>query len=86
MTRDQIEERLVKVLRASALSGSTREIEMDAPLGEEGVGLDSLALVQFLVALETEYKVRLPVDFWARADQMSLSQCGDFVAGPGGHG
>lgn len=79
--REHIELRVVEILRESALNHSTRALDLDAPLGEAGIGLDSLALVQFLTALEAEYGVRLPLDFWADADRVSLRRCaGEILA------
>ena len=61
------------------MNGSTRDVDFDAPLGEHGVGVDSLGLVQFMLALETAYQLRVPVEFWARADQVSLRKCVEIV-------
>ena len=47
MNRNQVERDIVQLLRQTALSGSDREIRTLDPLGELGLGLDSLALVQF---------------------------------------
>ena len=79
MTPVDVQERLAQALRAGALSGSERHLPLDDPLGEAGLGLDSLALVQFLVAVEREFGIRVPVDVWARADLISLRDCAGIV-------
>lgn len=76
---EHIELRVVEILRENALNHSSRALDLDAPLGESGIGLDSLALVQFLTALEGEYRIRLPLDFWSGADRASLRQCAEAV-------
>lgn len=79
MNRAAVEQRVLQLLRDSALNGSTRALDIDEPMGEAGLGLDSLSLVQFLMSLETTYSVQLPVDFWADAAQRSLRHCADVV-------
>jgi len=76
---EAIEQRVVALLRESVMNHSTRDLDLDHPLGEAGLGLDSLALVQFLTAVEAEYHVRLSLDFWSRADQASLRLCAEAV-------
>lgn len=70
-----IARRLVEILRQTALEGSEREFQMTDSLGEEGLGLDSLGMVQFLTAVEKEYSVKLPVAFWSGADSTSVEDC-----------
>ncbi len=79
MAQMDVQQRLAQVLRAGALGGSERDLPLDDPLGEAGLGLDSLALVQFLVAVEREFGIRIPVDVWARADLISLRDCAGIV-------
>jgi len=79
MSGDTVGPRVIRTLRETALGGSEREISIDEPLGEAGLGLDSLALVQFLVALEKEHKISLPMEFWSRADRASIRDCIDLL-------
>ena len=79
MTREQVAERLADILRASVLDGSDRDIGSGASLGENGVGLDSLALVEFLAAVEREFNAKVPVDVWSRIDQLTLDDCAEVV-------
>lgn len=79
MNRAEVEKCILQLLRDCALNGSTRDIDIDEPMGEAGLGLDSLSLMQFLVSLEKTYSVQLPVDFWSDAAQRSLRQCADLV-------
>jgi acyl carrier protein len=77
--REAVEQRVVELVRECAMNQSTREVDLDDPLGDAGLGLDSLALVQFLTALEGAYKVQIPLEFWSRADEASLRQCADEI-------
>ena len=79
MNRAAVEQHVAQLLRDCALNGSTRDLDIDEPMGETGLGLDSLALVQFLVSLEKTYSLQLPVEFWSDAAQRSLRQCADVV-------
>jgi acyl carrier protein len=79
LTRDRVAQRLADILRASVLDGSARDIVGGASLGENGLGLDSLALVEFLTAVEKEFDTKIPVDVWSRLDQLTLDDCADAV-------
>ena len=77
MTREEVAGRLADILRASVLDGSDRDIGNGAPLGENGVGLDSLALVEFLAAVEKDFGAKIPVEVWSRIDQLTLDDCAE---------
>ena len=57
----QISKVTTKILDARGLS---RKIDLDAPLGEEGLGLDSMGRLELLRDLEGELKVTIPEDQW----------------------
>jgi thioesterase domain-containing protein/acyl carrier protein len=79
--RDEVRARLRTILRTGALDGSDRDIADDLPLGEEGIGLDSLALVDFLTSVEREFATEIPVDVWAEVARMSLDECAAVISG-----
>jgi len=76
----EVRVRLRAVLDRTVLAGSDREVPFDAPLGEEGIGLDSLALVQFLTAVEHELGTEFPFDVWSDAARLSLDDCAAALA------
>ncbi len=49
--------------------------------GELGVGLDSLALVQFVAALEKQFHVEVPDDIWTARRQLTLGDFVEIIAG-----
>lgn len=71
----EVLDRLQAVLERTVLRGSTREVRPDVPLGQEGVGLDSLALVQFLTGVEQELSAEVPLEIWADIGRLSLNDC-----------
>lgn len=79
-------ERLADLLRTTVLGDGDRDIEADAPLGGDGVGLDSLALVQFLTSIESEFGLEIPDDVWSSAAEATLDGLARLVrdAMPGG--
>jgi acyl carrier protein/GNAT superfamily N-acetyltransferase len=79
MTRSLREDELVQILRAGVLSGSDRDIPVDHPVGHLGLGLDSLALVEFVTALEKRYQIVLPDSLWIEAGQLTIRRLADFV-------
>lgn len=86
MSRGELERSVLALLRKQALSGSTREVALDEPLGE--LGLDSLGLLSFLVALEKVHDVEMPEDLWTANPRLTIANLVDLVeaAGPGAVG
>jgi len=72
-------QRLAELLRTTVIGDSDREIEANVPLGAEGVGLDSLAMVQFLTTVESEFGLEIPNDVWSSAAELSLDQLAHVV-------
>ncbi|MEW6511264.1 MAG: acyl carrier protein [Bacteroidota bacterium] len=77
-----IELSLVDLLRTQLMQGSGREIPLDAPLS--GLGLDSLALLNFLTAVEKRFGVELPDSIWAQKDDLTIRKFADLVRVGGG--
>jgi acyl carrier protein len=72
-------QRLAELLRTTVIGDSDREIEANLPLGADGVGLDSLAMVQFLTTVESEFGLAIPNDVWESAAELSLDQLAHVV-------
>lgn len=79
MNASEVEREIVEVLRRSSLRGSDRQIGLDDALGEQGLGLDSLALVEFITALENRFKVELPDEFWTEREKLSIRHCAELI-------
>ena len=55
-----IEKRVKEVLIKNALKDiDSKELDIDSPLIEYGVGLDSVATLEIVVALEEEFQIRI---------------------------
>ncbi len=55
-----VEERVKKVLIENAIKGvNPEELNEQSPLIEYGIGIDSVATLELLVALEIEFQVRV---------------------------
>lgn len=80
MSASEIEAGVISMLRRSALGGSDRDIQTSDQLGELGLGLDSLALVEFVTALENQYGIQFPDDFWVERGQLTLQHFIDVIA------
>jgi acyl carrier protein/GNAT superfamily N-acetyltransferase len=77
--REAAQEEILRLLREEVLLGSERPIPLDAPLGELGLGLDSLALVQLLSAVEAAFAIDLPDDIWVARGPLSLADLAELV-------
>jgi acyl carrier protein/GNAT superfamily N-acetyltransferase len=78
--REAAQEEILRILREEVLLGSERSIPLDAPLGELGLGLDSLGLVKLLTAVEATFAVDLPDDIWIARGPLSVADLADLVA------
>jgi acyl carrier protein/GNAT superfamily N-acetyltransferase len=80
LSRDAVEQEITRIVRDELLLGTERPIPRDKALGEVGVGLDSLALVNLLAAIEADFGVDLPDDIWTARAPLSLNDLVDVVA------
>lgn len=80
MSRAVVEQAITSIVRDELLLGSERPIPRDKPLGDAGLGLDSLALVNLLTAVEAEFGVDLPDDIWTVRGPLSVADLAEVVA------
>ncbi|HET8651168.1 MAG TPA: GNAT family N-acetyltransferase [Gaiellaceae bacterium] len=80
MSREAAQDEIVRIVRDELLLGSERPIPVDAPLGDLGVGLDSLALVKLLTAVEATFGVDVPDDVWTARGPLSVADLAEIVA------
>ena len=73
------EQEIVRIIRDELLLGSERAIPFDQPLGELGVGLDSLALVNLMTAVEAAFGVELSDDIWTERGPLSVDDLAELV-------
>lgn len=79
MTRNFSNE-IIEILRRDILRGSSRTIAAANPLGEGGVGLDSLALVELVTALENHYDIDIPEEEWIDRGRLTIDVLAEIVA------
>jgi acyl carrier protein len=77
MTADFTQE-LIGILREHGLHGSRREIS--AADSVESLGLDSLALMTFLTAVEKRFSIEIPDNFWSDKGTTSLGTLAGIVS------
>lgn len=80
MIHARLEKEVISVLRHVALGGSDREIRASDPLGEFGLGLDSLALIAFITALENRFSIEIPETIWVDRGQLSLRDLVELIS------
>jgi len=80
VTRDEAAEYVVATLRRTVWLGATeRTASLEQPLGADGLGLDSLGVVEFLSELESSLHIHFPDEFWSRGPR-TLGDIVEFVA------
>lgn len=77
--RKDVERELVDLVRDDLLGGTDRPIQLDEPLGQSGVGLDSLGVLQLVTAIEAEFGIAVPDDFLTSHGSVTLAEIVDFV-------
>lgn len=80
MRPEAAQEEILRLVREELLFGSERPIPVDEPLGELGVGLDSLALVKLLTAVEGSFGVEVPDDVWTARGPLTVADLAEIVA------
>jgi GNAT superfamily N-acetyltransferase/acyl carrier protein len=80
VSREAAQEEILRIVREELLFGSDRPIPVDAPLGDLGVGLDSLALVKLLTAVEGSLRVEVPDDVWTARGPLTVEALAEIVA------
>ncbi len=78
---DDIRSRVKKILSANILKDmDLRDLEDDTPLLDYGVGIDSVSRLEFLVALEEEFRVRLDEAEVTRDFFESVDTIADYIS------
>jgi acyl carrier protein/GNAT superfamily N-acetyltransferase len=80
VTPEATRQEILRIVREELLFGSERSIPLDEPLGELGVGLDSLALVRLLTAVEATFGIDVPDDVWTARGPLSVEDLAEVVA------
>jgi acyl carrier protein/GNAT superfamily N-acetyltransferase len=74
----ELERTLQNILRDDLLLHSERPLAVDAPLAASG--LDSLALVTFVTALENAFGVEIPEDVWTEREHLTIRKLAALLA------
>jgi acyl carrier protein/GNAT superfamily N-acetyltransferase len=83
VNRLEVERAVVETVRRGVLLGSEREYSLEQPLGDQGLGLDSLALVGVVTQLEKTFSVVFPESFWSERPQLTLGRLADTLLAAG---
>ncbi len=74
-----VEEEIARIIRDELLLGTERAIPFDEPLGELGIGLDSLALVHLLAGVEAAFGVELDDEIWTEREPLSVNDLAEIL-------
>jgi len=80
VNRIDIEQQVLTILNDKSFGLSGREISLAMPLGQEGLGLDSLALVGFITELENRFDIEIPETIWVEKRGLTLIDLIDLIA------
>ena len=80
MTHDEAAQYVVATLRRTVWLGAPdRPASLDRSLGPDGLGLDSLGVVEFLIELEGSLDISFPDEFWSGGPK-TLGDIVEFIA------
>ena len=77
---------VVECVQRIAFAGSDRPVPLDVPFDENGLGLDSLALVEVFTDLERQFGVEIFESPWFESGKLSVRSLGDYLAAATGSG
>jgi acyl carrier protein len=77
----ELKEMIIEVLSLEDIT--PEEIEDDAPLFIEGLGLDSIDALELVVALDKKYKVKVDTEEKGRKVLQSINSLADFLVEKG---
>ncbi len=81
ITRDEIKKRVKKVLLAGHLKDvDESDLMFDTPLFELGVGVDSVATLELLVALEDEFRISIDEEKLTAEDLQTIDSLSEFIS------
>ena len=80
--QSDVENQVLAVLRDISFIAGDREINLTDPLGDIGVS-DSLALVEFVTAVEVRFQTELPETIWTDREGLTLQRVIDAIAESG---
>ncbi len=76
--KEQLKAQIIEQLNLEDLT--TADIKNDAPLfGDEGLGLDSIDALEFIVLLDSEYSIKIDDPSLAREIFYSIDSMADFI-------
>jgi acyl carrier protein len=76
MLREEIRQRAIDILEKYILKRELTNISEDEPLGEDGIGVDSMSFLKYLTELEKEFGIEIEDDFW---DYKYIKKIGEIV-------
>ncbi len=56
-----------------------RNVSLDSPLSQAGLGLDSVACLELLAEIERRCEARIPERYWGEVPKMTLGDLVDLV-------
>lgn len=75
---DQLKKQIIEELNLEDMT--TQDIEVDAPLFGEGLGLDSIDALELIVLLEREYGIKLSNPAEGKEIFKSVASIADYVS------
>lgn len=81
MTQDIVEAKILAILARVAPRPAERTVLLEKPLGPGGLGLDSLAVVEFVTSTEAAFDVEFPDDFWTGKGPVTISDMVAYISG-----
>lgn len=84
MNQEAVEDRILAILARIAPRRAERGVLLASPLGNGGLGLDSLAVVEFVTSTEATFDIEFPDEFWTGSGPVTLGRMVDYVRASAG--
>lgn len=79
MDQKSIENEIVTMLRKCALLQAEHDVPLSMPLGRLGLGLDSLAMIQLVMAVENRFEIEISEKIWVDVAQLTVNKLVELI-------
>lgn len=81
MKINEFQNKLINITRSvlKARGVEVNQIDMQLPLSEEGIGLDSIGRLTLLGEIEKVFYTEFPEEYWGRSTFRNLQEIVDFL-------
>jgi acyl carrier protein len=79
MLREEVKQRAIDILKNDVLKREITDISDVEPLGEGGLGVDSMSFLKYLTELEKEFGIEIEDNYWDYKYMKTIGEIVDYI-------